>query len=58
MSTVISGVPRPEVVGGVKSLVYRQWQLRHATLVKWVDTTASIRTTHCRSFHILFKKVE
>ena len=36
--------------GGVKPLVYRQWTLCHVTLVKWVKTTASIRTTHCRSF--------
>ena len=34
-----SGVPRPE------------WQLRHVTLVKRVNTTAFIRTTHFRSFH-------
>ena len=46
-----SDVPRPEVPGGVKPLVYRQWQLRHATLVKWINTTASIRTKHCRQFH-------
>ena len=35
----------------VKPLVYRQWKLRHVTLVKSVNTTASIRTTHRRSFH-------
>ena len=47
-----SGEPKPEIVGGsVKPLVYRQWQLSHVTLVKWVNTTASIRTIHCRSFH-------
>ena len=45
-----SGMPRPEVVGGVKPFVYRQWKLRHVTLIKWVKTAASIRTTHCRSF--------
>ena len=33
------------VVGG-----YRQWKLCHVTLVKWVKITASIQTTHCRSF--------
>ena len=47
-----SGVPRrPELVGSVKPFVYRQWKLRHVTVVKSVNTTASIRTTHCRSFH-------
>ena len=52
--TIASGVPRPEVgVGGevVKPFVYRQWQLRHMTLVKSVNTTASIRTTHFCLFH-------
>ena len=29
--------------GGVNSVVYRQWKLRHVTLVKWVNTTAPIR---------------
>ena len=49
-----SGVPRPEVVGevgGVKPLFYRQCKFCHVTLVKWVNTSASIQTTHCRSFH-------
>ena len=41
-------VPKPEVLGGggqrgrgggVKPLVYRQWKLHHATLIKWVRTT-------------------
>ena len=39
---------------GVKPLVYRQWKLRHVTLVKWVKATASIRTTHCRSIDKMF----
>ena len=59
---VSGGVPRLEVVGGVKPLVYRQWKLRHVTLVKWVKTIASIRTTHCHSFdkmqNVLTKKFE
>ena len=53
-----SGVAEPEVMGGwggggrrVKPLVYQQWQLSHVTMVKWISTTASIRTIHCRSFH-------
>ena len=47
----ISGLPRPDIGGrGVKPFVYRRWKLRHVTLVKWVKTAASIRTTHCRSF--------
>ena len=29
--------------GRVNSVVYRQWKLRHVTLVKWVNTTAPIR---------------
>ena len=37
--------------GGVKQFVYRQWQLCHMTLVKRVNTSASIRTTRFRSFH-------
>ena len=36
---------------GVKPLVNPQWKVRHVTLVKSVNTTASIRTTHRRSFH-------
>ena len=28
----------------VKPLVYRQWKLRHVTLVKWVITTDSSNT--------------
>ena len=51
-------MPRPEVVwggggvkGGCKTLVYRQWQLHHVPFVKCVNTTASIRTTYCCSFH-------
>ena len=36
---------------GVKPHVYRQWQLHHVALVKWVNTTASIRTIHGLSFH-------
>ena len=47
---VSGGVPRLKVVRGVKPLVYRRWKLRHVTLVKWVKTIASIRTTHCHSF--------
>ena len=62
LNVFLSGVPRPEVMcvcvcvcvcvwgGGVKPLVYRQWKLRHVTLVKWVKTSASIRTTHFRLF--------
>ena len=38
-------------MGGVKPLVYRQEQLRQVTLVKSVNTTASIRTTHFHWFH-------
>ena len=37
--------------GGVKRLVYRQLQLRRMTLVKSLNTTASFRTAHFRSFH-------
>ena len=37
-------------VVGVKPLAYGQWKLCHVTLVKWVKITASIQTTHCRSF--------
>ena len=51
---ICSRVPRPEVVGegrSVKPLVYRQWKLRHVTLVKSVNTTAFIQTTCCRTFH-------
>ena len=47
-------MPRPEVVGaqaGVKPLVYRKKQLCHVTLVKSVNTTASIHTTHFHWFH-------
>ena len=36
--------------GGMKPLAYQQWKLCHVTLVKWVKITASIQTTHCRSF--------
>ena len=57
LNVFLSGVPRPEVVcvcvcrgWVVKPLVYRQWKFRHVTLVKWVKTTASIWTTHSRSF--------
>ena len=35
----------------VKPFVYRQWQLRHATLIERVNNTASIWATHCRLFH-------
>ena len=38
-------------MGGVKPLVYRQEQLRQVTLVKSVNTTASIRTTYFHWFH-------
>ena len=46
-----SDVPFPEVLVGVKPLVYPQWRLRHVFLVKWVNTTASIQATHCCSLH-------
>ena len=28
--------------GGVKPLVYSQWLFCHVTLIKWINTTASI----------------
>ena len=49
-SAAHSGVVRPEVVG-VCRLIYQRWQLHHVTLIKWVNITASIRTTHRCSFH-------
>ena len=42
---------RGEGGGGVKPFINRQWQLRYMALVKSVNTTASIRTTHLCSFH-------
>ena len=60
LNVFLSGVPRPEVVyvcvcvcvwgGGCKTTFYRQWKLRHVTLVKWVKTSAFFRTTHFRLF--------
>ena len=47
---VASGVPMPEVVGGYKIAFLPQWKLHHMSLVKWVKTIASIRTTHCCFF--------
>ena len=48
-------VPKPEVLGwgaagegGGCKTTYRQWKLHHVTLIKWVRTTASIRTAYCR----------
>ena len=57
-----SSVLRSEVVGetgGVKPLVYQQWQLRYVTLVKRVNTTAFKQQIlpHFIKYNMFFLKI-